>query len=166
MTDKEHWPRWLFASFTTHFYEKLKASVDPDVMIYIEGNWRDTSKAPKVIEIRMDGPYVTEISKDYYRLYTEISILVQATLDQNDAHILQKLLGKSFDAFTASIKIFKFGSGPEDDQSLLGCATLINDIDRRERVQVNNFGLIDKSVNIAQGTVEGHYELFLDTPTQ
>lgn len=161
MSDKEHWPRWLFASITTHFNDTIK-----DVPIYIEGAWRDTSNVPKLVEIRVDGPYVTEISRGYYRLYVEVSLLVQATLNQQDAHILHKLLGKCLDAFTASIKIYKYGSGPADNQDLLGCAKLLNDPDKRERVQVNNFGIIDRNVNIAQGTVEGHYELFLDVPDE
>jgi hypothetical protein len=157
MSLKQHWPRWLFASFSKHFKDKLAGST-----LYIEGQKRATSTIADFFELRIDGPYITEENKNYYRLYTEISLLVSSALNETDYHSLQRLLGKGVDAFTAGVQIYKYGDGPDDDQSLLGCASLLSNKEKRERLQVNNFGIIDRAVNLQQGTIEGHYEMYID----
>jgi hypothetical protein len=76
-------------------------------------------------------------------------------------HSLHRGLGVAMTAFTQSISVYKYGDGPNDDQTLIGCLDLLQDERKRERVQVNNFGIIESSTMIQQGTVEGHYEMFL-----
>lgn len=157
MASNPNWPRWLFASTSKHFNDRRG-----DVSFYIEGQERNVPAPKDLFEFRMDGPYETELNKNYWRLYIEISILIQSTKDDSDYHRIHRHCGTVASAFT-TIPVYKYGDGVDDDQSLLGCLTLIQDVGKRERIQINHFGQIDASTPLLQSSVEGHYEMTLTT---
>lgn len=157
MPSNRHWPRWVFASVCKHFNDRKEA-----LPLYIEGQHRDANPPKDFLELRMDGPYLTEESKDYWRLYIEISILVQSTVDDQDYHRIHKSVGQVAEAFTEGISVFKYGDGDDDDQSLIGCLQLVQDLGKRERIQINHFGQVEAATPLRMASVEGHYVMYLD----
>lgn len=156
MASDPNWPRWLFASVSKHFLDRRG-----DLAFYIEGQERTVPAPSELLEFRMDGPYETEINKNYWKLFIEVSILIQSTKDGADFHKIHRHCGQVAAAFT-SIPVYKYGDGVDDDQSMFGCLTLVQDIGKRERIQINHFGQIAPDVQLMQSSVEGHFEMFLD----
>lgn len=157
MSSNPNWPRWIFASTSKHFQDRLGS-----LAFYIEGQERTKQTTTDLIEYRMDGPYETEVNKDYWELYIEISILVQATKDGKDFHRIHRNVGLVAAAFT-SIPVYKLGNSVDDDQSLLGCLELVQNVGHHERIQINHFGQIEKDTPLLQSSVEGHYKMHLTT---
>jgi hypothetical protein len=152
----KHWPRWVFASISKHFDDHRQG-----LPMYIEGQHRDTRSLKDFIELRLDGPQFTEISKGYWRLYFEVNILAQSAMDEHNYHRIYTTVGIVAAAFSG-IVMFKYGKGPDDDQKQFACAHLLMDTKKRQHLDIFHFGLIDKQLKLEQATVEGHYETFLE----
>lgn len=153
-----NWPRWIFASITQHFADAIT-----NYDVFVEGMDRKTNTLKDIAEIRVDGPRINEQSKDDWRIYVEINILIQSVMNDSDLHRLYRIIGDVNVAFQTCILVYKYGTGDDDDQSKLGCFNLVSDEDNREQIITSNFGQIDKSVRLQQATVEAHYEMFLST---
>jgi hypothetical protein len=150
-----NWPRWSYASITKHFATEISS-----IPIFIEGADRETDELADFVEIRVDGPWMNEISADYWRIYCEINILVQSVMD-DDLHKLWRLIGEVNVAFQKCLSVYKYGTGNDDDSSFLGCFKFVTDKYDREQVKTSNFGQINLNVKLQQATVEAHYEMFL-----
>jgi hypothetical protein len=109
----------------------------------------------------MDGPQFTEVSKDYWRIYGEVNILVTSAMDNENYHRIHESVGIVAAAFT-QIHLFKYGANnPPDDQSHWGCWNLLQDSRKRQRVDIFHFGKVDVKSEVIQASVEGHYETFI-----
>lgn len=154
-TINKNWPRWIFASVSKHFDDRRQG-----LPMFIEGQHRDTRSLKDFIELRMDGPQFTEVSHNYWRLYFEVNILVQSTMDEHSYHRIHTNVGIVAAAFS-DIGLMRYGTGPSDDQEQWGCAGLLQDTRKRQHLDIFHFGQIDKQTKLMQATVEGHYETFL-----
>ncbi len=152
MAINENWARWIMASLHKHFDDNRQG-----LILYVDGQIRDTRTESEYIEVRVDGPNFTEISKNNWKIFVEVNVLVSVTMDNKDLHRLVKYIGIVSAAFI-DIMIYKYGDGASE----LGCMRLLQDTGTHERVQVSNFGVIDPAINLQQATVEGHYELLLE----
>jgi len=148
----EYWPRWIAASINKHF-DARKGTLP----LFIEGMHRATRTEKDFLELRHDGPYLTELSKGVWRVYTEVNILIQSAMDDENIYRVYVDVGRAVQACTA-IPIYKYGSGVMDDGTLLGCLKVVADSRGKERIQVNHFGQIGKDTRLIQATVEVHYE--------
>ena len=149
------WSRWAFASVSNHFFNEIDKSRLP---LFVEGQKRNTDTLKTFAEIRMDGPWYTEVSRGCWKIYGEVNILVQATLDERDTHLIHRSVGLVTAAFT-DISVFRFGDEPGDDDTFVWCWKLLQDSRDRERIQVANFGVIEPNTKLTQAVVEGHYEV-------
>lgn len=155
---KEHWPRWVFASFSKHFAAQFAA--DPAIHCFVEGDDRDTANRKDFVEFRMDGPRIREMSKGYHRLYVPVNILVSSKMDEQDTHRLYRSVGRAVSAFTDSVSVFKYGSDPViDDSTLLTCMLIMRD--KLNDLKINHFGQVDPITRLQQTSVEAHYEGFI-----
>jgi len=152
MSANPNWPRWCFASVSKHFDDRRQG-----LYMFIEGQKRDTRDLKDFIELRMDGPQITEISKDYWRIYGEVNILVTSAMDNNNYHRIHQNVGIVAAAFT-TIRLFKFGTGVDDDQSQWACWYLLQNTEKRHRLDIFHFGKVDVKSEVVQASVEGHYE--------
>lgn len=150
-----NWPRWTFASASKHF--STAAAAYP-IALFIEGTDRQTNTEVKWLEFRMDGPRLTEVSRNYYRLDVEINMFWSANMDQVDFHEPYRLIGLLQTAMT-DICVYRYGDGPDDDDSFLGTLQLVQD--RSNPIRMANFGQILPDTKIVQGTVEGTYKMYL-----
>lgn len=153
----ESWPRWLKASIYKHF-DTRKGSYH----LSFEGlNPRGTTELPSWAELRVDGPYCQELSKDYWNLYVEINVLISAQKNPDNLYAWDTMLGKFLSAFESSINVYKKGSGVVDDDSLVGCLAML--VGTRQQLQVSQFGQIEPDSNLQQAVIEAHYQMNLTT---
>ena len=73
MAVNTNWPRWIFASVCTHFDARKG-----DYNLFIEGQFRNMQPPKDFFELRMDGPFITEVSHNFYKLYIEINVLIHS----------------------------------------------------------------------------------------
>ncbi len=146
-----HWPRWAFASITKHFND---AAVLFDIPMFIEGTHRFTKSDKKYIEIRIDGPNIVEVSKNYFRFDIHINVLWAFNQDNEDFHEPQRIIGMLAVAMD-DICVYRYGSAVFDDSSVLGTLQL------KQGAISNNFGQVRSDVKLIQGTVEGTYRMYI-----
>ena len=151
----KNWARWIFASVTKHFDDNKQG-----LATYVEGTYRDTRTEVDFFEVRQDGPYSTEVSKDYWHFFIEVNILIQSTMSATDFHKIYRDVGIVMAAFT-DIPVYRYGTGDDDDDTLLGCLQLVSDAQGKKPVKVSHFGQIEPRTDLLQATVEGHYFMFL-----
>lgn len=150
-----NWQRWIFASASKYFQGIADAY---PVQMHIEGTERMISDDQSWIEFRMDGPMIIEQSHNYYQLDVEINILWSAHMNSQDFHETKKLVGALIKAMT-KICIYKYGTGADDDDSLLGILVLRQD--KYHSIRVNDFGQVRADTHLVQGVVEASYQMFL-----
>lgn len=156
MSANPNWPRWIFATVSKHFADALTP-------LFIEGQHRDTRELKDFFEMRLDGPTLREVSKGYWILRIEINILVQSAMDDKNYHRIHQSVGNAAAAFDAVINVYKYGNNIQDDQSFVGCLRLLQNRETRDYLEINHFGQIDKKTKLMQATVEGHYQMELET---
>lgn len=155
MIDFENLSRWLYASCSKYISGRADG-----IITFFEGADRPKN-AKTFAEFRMDGPRLTLLSRNYWQIWVAINVLVQNTMDDDGFHGKHVAIGKIVDAMNTPIPVYKFGDGISDDSTVLvGCLEMIHD--KFNRLQVNHFGQIDKTVRLEQATVEAHYLMYLE----
>lgn len=143
------WSKWIFASVVQHFRTELAKT--SGVSIYFEGMHKDNRTNNLQLEIRFDGPYYKELSKNYWEVKFEVNILVQAVIGSSFLTI-HKGTGIAAAAFTDSIKIYKYGEDIDDDESLFDCSFSMG------KIIISHFGQLNPNEKILQASVEGQYK--------
>lgn len=150
------WVRWCYASINKHFDDRKSL-----YELYIEGDDRVQQDEAEFAELRVDGPFILIPQKHLYYLTIEINVLCQTHLDPRRHYKAQQMVGVFLRAFRNLIEVRKYGDGPLDDGSLLGCFHLSKDLG--STLDVSYFGIIRPDTKIMQTTIEGHYRLELWT---
>jgi len=151
-TINTNWSRWIFASICQHFDDNKGT-----LPLYIEGQYISTPRPNNFMELRIDGPYYTHVNKKDWKVYLEVNVLLQSSINDADFHNQQRYLGLISTIFSC-IKLYKYGTGAMDDDSQFGCLFLLQDTQARERLQISNFGRVDVGSKLEQATIEGHYK--------
>lgn len=160
----ERLTRWITSSVAKHF----KTAETDSFTMYMEGQRpRALDDKTNYYELRIDGPYIVEISRGVYDVYIEVNVLISSPMQMGESvniYSIQDSIGKVLSRFTKTIKIFKLGEQPAiDTGEVLTCLKLLQDHRKGERIQVSNFGQIDPKVRVQQATVEGHYSTEITT---
>ncbi len=141
-----NWPRWVQASVMDHF--KIAATAQSFVSLLEGVEERTTAfmEAPNRLEIRINGPFIAEVSANFWHFDVDVNILIFSHMGGQlpNAYEGTDMAGFMAEAASQSIPIKKYGTGGQDDQSLIGCLALKSG--RKESVKVFHFGEID-SVN-------------------
>ncbi len=148
------WVGWIHTSINKHFEDRRLT-----FPLYLEGDERVENDQEDFAELRIDGPFILNPHKDLYYLDIEVNVLLQSVMDPKDLYKMQRLIGIFLAVFTNKIDVFKFGDGPLDDSTLLGCFKRQRDL--KERIDVNYFGIIRQDTRVIQATIEAHYRLEL-----
>ena len=158
MSLSPHLARWVWASVSKSFEDRRGW-----LYLFFEGDDRAIPEADKLnfAEFRMDGPRLHEVSRNYWQVDVYVNILIQTTMT-NDTHAYFKTLGHVQSLYVPCIPVYRYGDGPDDDGSLVGFLQL--NIDKPlEQLKGSNFGQVDQTVRLQQGTVEANYRMFLST---
>jgi hypothetical protein len=152
---KQYLPKWIFASVAKHFDDRKQT-----LPLFIEGMVRQTNKETNWAEFRLDGPYLTEVSRGQWYIEIEVNVLVESATNTQDAYIYLKNVGIMAAAFTKTIKVFRLGDEAGDDGSLVGCLILKQEY--REKLVISHFGETHPNEKQRQSQIEGHYEMYLN----
>lgn len=154
-----NWPRWVQASVGDYFKSIAIANSYKSLIEEIDERTTDFMESPLRAEIRINGPAIVEVSKGYYNFEVDVNILISSYMDGqlDNAYDGTTMAGIFAQAASDSIPVFKYGNGPDDDQSLIGCLTLRRG--RTESVKVFHFGEIDKTSRLRQLAVDVRLEM-------
>ena len=158
-----NWPRWIFASAADHFKQAADNIGLPMLIEGIDEREAEKMRADDHVEFRINGPAVRELSRGYFRLDVDVNLMLTSMMGgqtQNAYDIVQHA-GVFQQAASGPIPVFKFGEGPEDNETLLGCLTLRSG--KRDAIRVIHFGQISRVDRIRQSAVDARYQLYLST---
>lgn len=157
MAVNKNMSRWIWASVTKYFDDNKAGLV-----VFFEGDDRDTAKDQDFIEFRMDGPRTKELSHNYTQYDVFVNVLVQSTMNKEDTHKFWRALGQVQALFIKCIPVIKYGDGPDDDGTTQVGTLLLQDSGfNGEQVKTAVFGQVDPIVRVQQATVEANYRMHL-----
>lgn len=140
--------RWLKSSIAK--YLKDVATV-PAIVEGLDDRSPAFMEAPDRIEIRVNGPFTKELSAGYFRVTADVNVLVNSAMANKNAYTLDNILGTLHGAMDSAIGVFRFGDGPDDDQTLIGCLT------PQSPIRTIHFGEI--TPGLKQGEVDARYTM-------
>lgn len=151
-----NWGRWIFATMSGNFKSRFEGTFGT----FIEGTHRGLPANTELLEFRMDGPMWKQPSRNYFILDVEINILVRSFMDDKDYHKMRRSTGEVAAWLAKNHCIYRYGDGPDDDNSLLGTLQLKNRT-FRELLRVNHLGQIDPQYMLEEATVEASFQMYL-----
>ena len=159
-----NWPRWFIASITEHFSSNV--FVPNSIPFITEGLHErddDFMSEPDRAEIRINGPFSSEESSNYWRIWIDINTLVTSYFEgaSKDAYTLERNVGLVYEFADTEIPIRKYGPDIGDDGSLLGC--LRPRSSKNDSVRVILFGQINAVDRLKQAQIDGRYVMYLCT---
>lgn len=135
--------KWTRASLWTHFKEE----VSPTTLL-LEGENRSVLKDKLTyVELRIDGPRITQPSNNVYELRVTVNVLVSCRPDGQNQYVSDDIVDRLLQAFIANIPFTDM-----ETPSNLGCFKLEGD----RPVDVSDWGNIGSDVKLRQLTVEGN----------
>ena len=155
MSTRDKLPLWIFASACKHFNDTIT-----DIDVFTEGQTRANIDKSDWCELRIDGPWIIDISKDVIQVKTEINVLVATVLDDNNLYQESLNHTKVIPAFS-NFKVYKYGPDDdvENDGSCIGAMILEPLRDQNKRVEISRFGQIDPAIRLLQSTIQGHFQM-------
>ena len=148
----ENWPRWITASINKHIYDNRQS-----LTMFAEGETpRKTSASGEFIEVRVNGPHLTEISKGFWRADVVINVLIQSAMS-TDLYKIHKDIGKVAAAMTSKIAVYK----KNDGAALLGCMNRISV--RGSELIIKQHGQLAPEILLQLASVEAQYSLKQDS---
>jgi hypothetical protein len=131
------------------------------IQVFLEGQIRQTSDWDDFIEVRMDGPYWREETKNTFTLRVEVNILTQvAILPEKNLYTAPTIDGIVAEYLT-TIPVYKLGDEAGDDGTQIGCLDLVRNPASRDWSKRNEFGQVETKTPLRQTTTEAHYEIEL-----
>lgn len=161
MAQDPNWPRWIRASISKHFVD----GKGTNNYLFLEGQDRDTSLKADWAELRQMGPWMQEVSKDYWLFDMRINLFIACGIDQTDLYKMQRLQGIYAPLFVNTIPVLRLGTGPDDDQTLMECLQLSPL--RHEQIQILNFGQVnttDHVTRMEQSAIQAKYRMYFRIP--
>jgi len=164
-----HWTRWIIASVDDYF--RVNVATLLSLPFLVEGqDDRDAVFEGSVdrAELRYNGPFTKELSKDYWQLAVDVNILVTSNYGgaSKNRFNLEINLGKFHEFADRCIPIFRFGDpaqAAENDDTLLGY--LSPRTGKSDSVRSLHFGQVSKTERIKQGQVDARYYMYISTST-
>lgn len=152
----ENLARWIFASVAKHFATTASGLSLP---YFVEGiDERDeTTMRVDHVELRVTGPFIREFSNGYYKAQVAVNALFtkQMAIAGADAYDIVRWCGKFQTEMLSPIPVYRYGTGVDDDKSLVGC--LVNGGSKDDMVRVYHFGQVNKEDRVRQSEVDALY---------
>ncbi len=150
----KNWPRWIMASIAKYFSDVVATIPLP---ILVDGV--DEREPEKLhydhAELRITGPYCTELSRNYFRILVDVNVLLTELMDKVNAYDLQTWCGVIAAAMDGPINVYKYGNEVGDDSSWVFCLTPVNG--RIDPNRILHFGQLGRTDRIRQSMIDGHF---------
>jgi len=148
MPANPNWARWIFASLATYLKQVAQEN---NILVLVEGlDERSTEfmQATDRAEVRITGPFIRELSHNYWELKVDVNVLLTSRIDGPDT--------KNRYTFTRFAGIFQAAG---DDETLVGCLSPLSG--RRDAVRVFHFGQINTTDGLRQSMIDAKYVMEL-----
>lgn len=161
MAVNQNWARWIFASLAKYLKEVATEHEVPALVEGVDDRTDAVMDASSHVEIGITGPFSREASRGYYILRVGVRVLIQSRMDKPPAnrYTPQQIAGYYHEALDAVIAVYRYGNGPDDDQTLLGCLSPLNG--KNDAVKVHHFGQMTPTDRLRQSMVDCWYEMEL-----
>jgi len=158
-TYNENWPRWVQASVGDHFKSCAITKGYKSLIEGVDERTTDFMTSTNRVEIRINGPSIKELSHNYWRFEVDANILIYSHMGgiEPNAYYGTQMAGDIAQVAAQAIPVYKYGSGVDDDQSLIGCLTLRRG--RKEGIKVFHFGEINPEDRLRQFSVDVNLEM-------
>ena len=149
--ERSRWMKWIWASVAS----KIKIVANSmNLPLLVEGI---DDRQPKNVrashaELRINGPFIYELSHNYYEVLAPINILLVDYMvgDSSDAYRLQYWAGTFQATMDLPIPIYRYGQDQEDDGTLVACLRVRKTRDGGVRIihfgQVARMGTLDTNI--------------------
>lgn len=156
-----NWPRWIQSSVANHFFGYADAHEYAFFTEELDERTTEFQETPSRIELRVNGPFTNEESKNFWQFEVDPFLLIFHQLGGPGTNRFTgtQMAGVMAQAAHEPIPITKRGNGVDDDQSLIGCLTLRKG--ETESVKVFHFGEVDMTNRIIQLAVDVRLEMCL-----
>lgn len=162
----ERWPRWITSSIAKYLDTNVATPASlPFLVEGVDDRTQEFEEASDRAECRINGPWTSELSKDYWRVWVDINLMLTCNMDgsQKNAYRLEEIAGKFLNALDTVIATYRLGSSavdPQNDGSLLGC--LRSRSGKNDSIRIIHFGQINKTDRVRQAVVDGRYVMYLN----
>lgn len=154
----KNWTRWIQASLTQYFSSFFTGA--NQVTFLVEPWNREAANTDKdYIEQRWNGPFIREYSRALFCVEVDVNFVINSQTNRDDTYTHKQVVGIVQSAMVSQIPVFKYGTGIDDDQTLLEC--LLLKVSHKSGVFTNYFGRQQDGVEVEQSTVEAAYEMIL-----
>lgn len=165
-TPNPHWSRWIVMSIADYF--QTNVAIPLSLPYLVEGlDDRDDSfeEASDRSEVRINGPFTQEQSRECWRIWVDVNILVTSNMGgaTKDRYTLEINTGKFHEYADTCIPIFRHGTlaqSAENDGTQLGYLSPRSG--KNDSVRTINFGQINPTDRIRQSQVDVRYVMYLE----
>jgi hypothetical protein len=156
----ENLARWIFQSIASHFQSVATGLSLPYFVEGIDERAEDDMRADHV-ELRVTGPTTKEVSKGYYLHDVVINFMFTKQMEMSgaDAFDLIQWTGVFANEMLEEVPIYRKGTGPADDDTLVGCLKVKKH--KNEMVRIYHFGQLNKDLRIRQSEIDAVYGMEL-----
>lgn len=154
----ENWTRWIMASIAKYFSDTCIAIPLPLLVDGIDEREEESLHFDHA-ELRITGPSINELSKNYFRVLVDINVLITELMDQTNAYKLQTWCGKISNAMNGPINIYKYGGEIGDDSSYVMCLRPING--DNDPNNILHFGQLGKVDRLRQSMIDGKFVVYI-----
>lgn len=166
MSQPNHnWARWCIASLAVYFQDNVATPLSlPFLVEGIDDRTPDFEQSPDRAELRVNGPFTRELSKNCWEIGIDVNILVTSNMDGTSKfrYSLEDHAGQFHRWADTCIPVYRLGNlsqDSENDGSLLG--VLRPRHGNRDSVDQHNFGQINSTTRIKQSQVDARYLMTL-----
>jgi hypothetical protein len=157
----ENLARWTFQSIVKHFVSTANGLSLP---YFVEGvdERSDADMRANHVELRITGPEVKELSKEYYHVTAVINFLFTQQMDISgaDAYAIMRWTGKFASVMMEPITVYKLGTGANDSpNTIVGCLRV--DKGKNEKVRIFHFGQIKPDTRVRLSVCDAVYSMEL-----
>jgi hypothetical protein len=163
MSANPNWARWIFASLSKYLKQVASDNSIPAMTEGVDTRTDAILKQPDHVEIAITGPYIREVSHNYYHTKVGVRILILSQMGTDNRYAPQRIAGLFQEALDGAIATYRYGNLPEDDGTLLGCLSALNG--SNDAVRVMHFGQISPTEGLRQSMVDCWYEMELQNNT-
>ena len=157
-----NWARWIMASVSNHFNTVAAAIPLPFMVDGVDEIIAEDQHTDHA-ELRVTGPFITEVSKDRYRFHVDVNILITDLMNETgeNAYDLQTWCGAFQVGMDGPIMVYKYGSESGDDSAYIGCLS-----PRQGKYDANkvlHYGQINKVDRIRQSMIDGKFQMTINS---
>jgi hypothetical protein len=144
------WPSWITSSVMKHFDDGIDKQDFYLGQRGFEKRSINETLDKDYVELRLDGPFIDEHTKNNFKIVIVINTLVVCPKDECDTLHAEKSTGKILELFTKTIQVFM--SSVEEP---LACLYLDS------RIDITPFGAVPPESRLLQTSIEAQYKMLI-----